>query len=151
MSVLSFPRLYLRGEMSWDPIVSNNGAHYDTVRAEARFRDANETVAEFRARLIEDRTDWNYFGTHLSALQNVALAPVRGHGASRAEAEERARALLARFGLEGRADERLHAASVAAVAERAVGIDRLVTELACAALASLMRFSADHDPATDTE
>jgi polar amino acid transport system ATP-binding protein len=42
---------------------------------------------------------------HLSALQNVALAPVRGHGVSRAEAEQRARALLARFGLEGREDE----------------------------------------------
>jgi polar amino acid transport system ATP-binding protein len=42
---------------------------------------------------------------HLSALQNVALAPVRGHGAGRAEAEEQARGLLARFGLAGREDE----------------------------------------------
>ena len=42
---------------------------------------------------------------HLTALQNVALAPVRGHGVSRAAAEERARALLARFGLQGREEE----------------------------------------------
>ena len=42
---------------------------------------------------------------HLTALQNVALAPVRGHGARRAEAEAHARELLARFGLEGREDE----------------------------------------------
>jgi polar amino acid transport system ATP-binding protein len=42
---------------------------------------------------------------HLTALQNVALAPVRGRGVSRAEAEERARGLLVRFGLEGREDE----------------------------------------------
>jgi polar amino acid transport system ATP-binding protein len=42
---------------------------------------------------------------HLSALQNVALAPVRGHGVGRPEAEARARELLARFGLEGREDE----------------------------------------------
>jgi polar amino acid transport system ATP-binding protein len=42
---------------------------------------------------------------HLTALQNVALAPVRGHGVSRAEAEERARSLLARFGLQGREEE----------------------------------------------
>ena len=42
---------------------------------------------------------------HLTALQNVALAPVRGHGERRADAEGRARELLARFGLEGREDE----------------------------------------------
>ncbi len=42
---------------------------------------------------------------HLSALQNVALAPVRSHGVARREAEEQARALLARFGLEGREHE----------------------------------------------
>jgi polar amino acid transport system ATP-binding protein len=39
---------------------------------------------------------------HLSALQNVMLAPTRGHGLPRAEAEQRARRLLTRFGLEGR-------------------------------------------------
>ena len=42
---------------------------------------------------------------HLSALENVVLAPVRAHGMTRAEAEERARELLARFGLAGREDE----------------------------------------------
>ncbi len=42
---------------------------------------------------------------HLTALENIALAPVRGHGASREEAEAHARELLARFGLEGREDE----------------------------------------------
>jgi polar amino acid transport system ATP-binding protein len=42
---------------------------------------------------------------HLTALQNVALAPVRGHGERRAEAERRARELLDRFGLEGREDD----------------------------------------------
>jgi polar amino acid transport system ATP-binding protein len=39
---------------------------------------------------------------HLSALDNVALAPVRSHGVARAEAEAHARELLARFGLQGR-------------------------------------------------
>jgi polar amino acid transport system ATP-binding protein len=42
---------------------------------------------------------------HLSVLDNVALAPVRAHGTPRAEAEERARRLLARFGLAGREDQ----------------------------------------------
>ncbi len=39
---------------------------------------------------------------HLSALDNVALAPVRAHGTPREEAADRARELLARFGLGGR-------------------------------------------------
>ena len=43
---------------------------------------------------------------HLTALQNVVLGETRAHGIARAEAEERGRALLARFGLEGREDDR---------------------------------------------
>jgi polar amino acid transport system ATP-binding protein len=42
---------------------------------------------------------------HLSALENVVLGIARAHGVDRAEAEETARALLARFGLAGREDE----------------------------------------------
>jgi hypothetical protein len=73
MSVLSFPRLYLKGEMSWDPIVSNNGSDYDGVRAEARFLSADETVQQFRDRLIDDVGDWNYFGTHHCALYKAKV------------------------------------------------------------------------------
>ncbi|MGE5346545.1 MAG: amino acid ABC transporter ATP-binding protein [Acidithiobacillales bacterium] len=40
---------------------------------------------------------------HLTALENVTLAPVRVLGARRAEAEERAMRLLAALGVEGRA------------------------------------------------
>jgi polar amino acid transport system ATP-binding protein len=43
---------------------------------------------------------------HLTVLENVTLAPVRAHGVPRAEAEERAHELLARFGLSGREHER---------------------------------------------
>ena len=43
---------------------------------------------------------------HLTALENVVLGEMRAHGSARAEAEERGRALLARFGLEGREDDR---------------------------------------------
>jgi polar amino acid transport system ATP-binding protein len=42
---------------------------------------------------------------HMSVLDNVALGPVRAQGASRAEARERGRELLERFGLGGREDE----------------------------------------------
>jgi polar amino acid transport system ATP-binding protein len=43
---------------------------------------------------------------HLTALENILLGTVRGHGADPREAEATARALLARFGLSGREDER---------------------------------------------
>ena len=42
---------------------------------------------------------------HLTALQNVMLAPRRAHRVGREETEVRARELLARFGLAGREDE----------------------------------------------
>jgi polar amino acid transport system ATP-binding protein len=41
---------------------------------------------------------------HLTVLENVTLAPRRAHKVERAAAEERARELLARFGLAGRED-----------------------------------------------
>jgi polar amino acid transport system ATP-binding protein len=41
---------------------------------------------------------------HMTVLDNVTLAPRRAHGVGRAEAEERARGLLARFGLAEKAD-----------------------------------------------
>jgi len=43
---------------------------------------------------------------HMTALQNVVLGERRAHGMAREEAEERGRALLARFGLAGREDDR---------------------------------------------
>jgi len=42
---------------------------------------------------------------HLSVLENVVLAPRHAFGVPRAEAEARARELLARFGLAGREDD----------------------------------------------
>jgi polar amino acid transport system ATP-binding protein len=43
---------------------------------------------------------------HLSVLDNVVLGPMRAHGAPRAQATAQARELLARFGLEGREEQR---------------------------------------------
>jgi polar amino acid transport system ATP-binding protein len=43
---------------------------------------------------------------HMTALENVVLGERRAHGASKTEAEQRGRALLARFGLAGREDDR---------------------------------------------
>jgi len=41
---------------------------------------------------------------HLTALENLTLAPIRAHGVPREQAEERARAQLARVGLQGKED-----------------------------------------------
>jgi polar amino acid transport system ATP-binding protein len=43
---------------------------------------------------------------HKSILDNVVLGPVRAHGVTAADARERARELLARFGLAGREDDK---------------------------------------------
>ncbi len=42
---------------------------------------------------------------HMTVLDNITLAPRKVHGVARDEAETRARELLARFGLEDKADE----------------------------------------------
>ncbi|MEU2853927.1 amino acid ABC transporter ATP-binding protein [Streptomyces syringium] len=42
---------------------------------------------------------------HMTVLENVTLAPRRVHGVPRAEADERARELLGRLGLDGKAGE----------------------------------------------
>jgi polar amino acid transport system ATP-binding protein len=77
---------------------------------------------------------------HLSVLENVVLAPVRAHGTPRAEAVERARELLARFGLEGREDQvpdrlsggqqqRVAIARALAVRPRALLLDEVTSAL----------------------
>jgi polar amino acid transport system ATP-binding protein len=43
---------------------------------------------------------------HMTVLQNVVLGQVRAQGVGRREAEDNGRALLTRFGLEGREDDR---------------------------------------------
>jgi polar amino acid transport system ATP-binding protein len=43
---------------------------------------------------------------HKTVLDNVVLGPVRAHGVATAEARERGRELLARFGLAGREDDK---------------------------------------------
>jgi polar amino acid transport system ATP-binding protein len=63
-----------------------------------------DTVA-IRRRLGLVFQAYNLF-PHMTALQNVILGERRAQGVGRPEAEERGRALLARFGLEGREGDR---------------------------------------------
>jgi hypothetical protein len=76
MSVLAFPRLYLRGEMSWDPAVSNNDpAEYNRGSGDAVYQ-LDEDADTFRARMIRqtvERGDWNYFGTHRCLLEETTV------------------------------------------------------------------------------
>jgi polar amino acid transport system ATP-binding protein len=60
-------------------------------------------VAERRSRIGMVFQQFNLFG-HMTALQNVTLAPIRVKKLDRGEAEERGRALLDRVGLGARAD-----------------------------------------------
>ena len=62
-------------------------------------------ISELRRRIGYVIQDGGLF-PHLTALQNVVLGDRYAHGASREEARERAGRLFARFGLEGREDER---------------------------------------------
>ena len=59
---------------------------------------------EVRSRMGLVFQAYNLF-PHLTVLDNCTLAPRRVHGSSRADAEERARELLAQFGLADQADK----------------------------------------------
>ena len=65
--------------------------------------DPSVDPVEVRRRLGMVFQAFNLF-PHMTVLDNVVLSPVRAHGVPRAQAEQRARELLARFGLSGRED-----------------------------------------------
>ena len=67
--------------------------------------DPSVDPVEVRRRLGFVFQAYNLF-PHLRVLDNVTLGMSRAHGVDRREAEERAREILARFGLGGREDER---------------------------------------------
>lgn len=77
MSVLEAPRFYFKGEVTWDPIVTNNDAdRYDEARAEPVFSVASDRVAAFRRRAIDDVAsgrNWNPHGTHRATFYNCAV------------------------------------------------------------------------------
>lgn len=77
MSVLETPRIYFRGEMSWDPITTNNYcANYDENTGESILPAAVNQVAAFRQQAISDVSNignWNPHGTHRAKLFNSTI------------------------------------------------------------------------------
>jgi polar amino acid transport system ATP-binding protein len=67
--------------------------------------DPSVATVAVRRRLGVVFQAYNLF-PHLTALENVVLGERRAHGTPKPEAERRGRELLARFGLEGREDDR---------------------------------------------
>ena len=67
--------------------------------------DPSVDVVAVRRRLGVVFQAYNLF-PHMTALQNVMIGERYAHRAGKAEAEERGRALLARFGLDGREDDK---------------------------------------------
>ncbi|HYG49121.1 MAG TPA: hypothetical protein VD846_14415 [Allosphingosinicella sp.] len=75
MSILETPRIYFTGQMTWDPIVTNNYAEfYNEDTADPA--PPGDPVADFRKRAIAavDPRNWNPHGTHRSTF----LAEISG-------------------------------------------------------------------------
>jgi polar amino acid transport system ATP-binding protein len=101
-------------------LIGSSGSGKSTLlRCLNLLEDVDDGVIEFEGREISDpRVDrrevrsrmgmvfqaYNLF-PHMSVLDNCTLAPRRVHGVPKAEAEQRARDLLTRFGLADQADK----------------------------------------------
>lgn len=80
MSVLETPRIIFGGNISWDPIVTNNyQTLYDEATSWTKFRP-DETVEHFRQRNATKESvasgNWNPHGTHRSIFYNTAVGGV---------------------------------------------------------------------------
>lgn len=77
MSITAYPRLYIRGEMSFDPSLSNNFEVYDQLNVALDFA-ALQAAVPGATTLDQFRTDlpkslarsWNHFGTHRAVFES---------------------------------------------------------------------------------
>lgn len=77
MSVLDTPRIYFRGQLTWDPIVTNNYSQfYDLSTSKPKLGGA--TVADYRerARKAVPQGNWNVHGTHRSTFFETTVTGV---------------------------------------------------------------------------
>ena len=76
MSVLETPRIYFKGEVSWDPITTNNyDTNYDESKGDTIYPQAVNKVKAFRAQSIAQVVpgSWNPHGTHRVTFYNTAV------------------------------------------------------------------------------
>lgn len=78
MSVLETPRLAFRGQITWDPIVTNNYEKFYDETTSTTLYGPGETVARFRAGAIDAVTagNWNPHGTHRSTFFETQVTSV---------------------------------------------------------------------------
>jgi hypothetical protein len=81
MSVLETPRIIFGGEVSWDPIVTNNYQNEYNEATSLPQLDFNETVEQFRSDAISadaviNNGNWNPQGTHRSNFYNAYVRSV---------------------------------------------------------------------------
>jgi hypothetical protein len=80
MSVLETPRLVFRGELTWDPITTNNYTQqYDEADSRTIFPTNAEDVAAFRKDAIDavlTGGNWNPHGTHRSTFYDTSVVGV---------------------------------------------------------------------------
>jgi hypothetical protein len=80
MSVLETPRILFRGQIDWDPIVTNNYSDfYNEMDSETVYpKKVVDRVAAFRARAIEavayPKINWNPHGTHRSTFFEASIS-----------------------------------------------------------------------------
>ncbi len=76
MSVLETPRIYFSGQVTWDPITTNNYARfYDEADAEPVFPKVAKKVAAYRKEAIAavKGLSWNPDGTHRSTFYDAEV------------------------------------------------------------------------------
>lgn len=83
MSILQLPRIHFRGQMSWDPIVTNNYPNFYNEDTAQPALTPSESMNQFRQAAIEAAKggNWNPHGTHRSAFFDTSVTAVDlGHG-----------------------------------------------------------------------
>ncbi|AKI99454.1 hypothetical protein ATI61_109343 [Archangium gephyra] len=78
MSVLETPRILFRGQIAWDPIVTNNYESFYNECTSQTVLSPGETVQAFRQAAIQSvkSGNWNPHGTHRSVMFETAVSGV---------------------------------------------------------------------------
>jgi hypothetical protein len=86
VSVLDAPRVYFRGQMTWDPMVTNNYQSFYNLATSKPVLGAG-TVADYRekARQSATRGNWNPHGTHRSTFFETTVCGVDCGGGLRTD------------------------------------------------------------------